>query len=194
MAVAAYSSSSKADREQIGQARPATAVVCLFILFKMIGKVQQDSFQSLRIQIDQGHSEPFGFSLGSPSPLGDSLSSLDRDCSVGSGRSLTVRSQNQTQLRSPVSPLHSRPLATRQRCAVHSRRTALASTARSVSSPTGPRRFATSAVIPSIKQIFAAPTTVLGSAPTGLAATSCTPWTRCATAPCRHRRRSPTAQ
>jgi len=25
--------SSKADREQIGQARPATAVVCLFILF-----------------------------------------------------------------------------------------------------------------------------------------------------------------
>jgi len=33
MAVAAYSRSSKADREQIGQARPATAVVCLFILF-----------------------------------------------------------------------------------------------------------------------------------------------------------------
>merc|ERR1719308_636966 len=104
MAVAAYSSSSKADREQIGQARPATAVVCLFILDSLLQEVQQDSFQSLRIQIDQGHSEPFGFSLGSPSPLGDSLSSLDRDCSVGSGRSLTVRSQNQTQLRSPVSP------------------------------------------------------------------------------------------
>merc|ERR1711955_181186 len=70
----------------------------------MIGKVQQDSFQSLRIQIDHAQSEPFGFSLGSPSPLGDSLSSLDRDCSVGSGRSLAVRSQNQTTSRSLVSP------------------------------------------------------------------------------------------
>merc|ERR1711913_185180 len=49
-------------------------------------------------------SEPFGFSLGSPSPLGDSLSSLDRDCPVGSGRSLAVRSQNQTSSRSLVSP------------------------------------------------------------------------------------------
>jgi len=70
----------------------------------MIGKVQQDSFQSLRIQIDSVQSEPFGFSLGSPSPLGDSLSSLDRDCPVGSGRSLAVRSQNQTSSRSLVSP------------------------------------------------------------------------------------------
>lgn len=70
----------------------------------MIGKVQHDSFQSLRIQIDSHQSEPFGFSLGSPSPLGDSLSSLDRDCSVGSGRSLSIRSQNQTSSRSLVSP------------------------------------------------------------------------------------------
>lgn len=70
----------------------------------MIGKVQQDSFQSLRIQIDSVQSEPFGFSLGSPSPLGDSLSSLDRDCSVGSGRSLSIRGQNQTSSRSLVSP------------------------------------------------------------------------------------------
>jgi len=70
----------------------------------MIGKVQQDSFQSLRIQIDQGQSEPSGFSLGSLSPLGDSLSSLDRDCPIGSGRSLVNRSQSQTSSRSPVSP------------------------------------------------------------------------------------------
>jgi len=70
----------------------------------MIGKVQQDSFQSLRIQIDQAQSEPFGFNLGSPSSLGDSLSSLDRDCPIGTGRSLLNRSQSQTSSRSPVSP------------------------------------------------------------------------------------------
>jgi len=70
----------------------------------MIGKVQQDSFQSLRIQIDQAQSEPFGFTLGTPSPLGDSLSGLDRDCPIGSGRSLLNRSQSQTSSRSPVSP------------------------------------------------------------------------------------------
>merc|ERR1712173_439736 len=70
-----------------------------------IGKVGQDSFQSLRIQIDQSQTEPFGFNLGSPnSSLGDSLSSLDRDCSVGSGRPLMNRSQSQTSSRSPVSP------------------------------------------------------------------------------------------
>lgn len=67
-------------------------------------QVQQDSFQSLRIQIDQGQSEPSGFSLGSLSPLGDSLSSLDRDCPIGSGRSFVNRSQSQTSSRSPVSP------------------------------------------------------------------------------------------
>jgi len=71
----------------------------------MIGKVGQDSFQSLRIQIDQSQPEPFGFNLGSPtSSLGDSLSSLDRDCSVGSGRPHYDRSQSQTSSRSPVSP------------------------------------------------------------------------------------------
>jgi len=71
----------------------------------MIGKVGQDSFQSLRIQIDQSQTEPFGFNLGSPnSSLGDSLSSLDRDCSVGSGRPQMNRSQSQTCSRSPVSP------------------------------------------------------------------------------------------
>jgi len=75
----------------------------------MIGKVGQDSFQSLRIQIDnQCQSEPFGFNLGSPtSSLGDSLSSLGRDCSVGSGRPQLNRSQSQTcssSARSPVSP------------------------------------------------------------------------------------------
>merc|ERR1712200_21259 len=71
----------------------------------MIGKVGQDSFQSLRIQIDQSQTEPFGFNLGSPtSSLGDSLSSLDRDCSVGSGRPHLDRSQSQTCSRSPVSP------------------------------------------------------------------------------------------
>jgi len=71
----------------------------------MIGKVGQDSFQSLRIQIDnQCQSEPFGFNLGSPSSLGDSLSSLGRDCSVGSGRPQLNRSQSQTS-RSPVSPM-----------------------------------------------------------------------------------------
>jgi hypothetical protein len=72
----------------------------------MIGKVGQDSFQSLRIQIDC-QSEPFGFNLGSPtSSLGDSLSSLDRDCPVGAGRPLMSRSQSQTSSsqRSPVSP------------------------------------------------------------------------------------------
>merc|ERR1712045_696173 len=67
--------------------------------------VGQDSFQSLRIQIDQSQTEPFGFNLGSPtSSLGDSLSSLDRDCSVGSGRPQMTRSQSQTSSRSPVSP------------------------------------------------------------------------------------------
>jgi hypothetical protein len=71
----------------------------------MIGKVGQDSFQSLRIQIDSSQPEPFGFNLGSPtSSLGDSLSSLDRDCSVGSGRPHLDRSQSQTCSRSPVSP------------------------------------------------------------------------------------------
>lgn len=71
----------------------------------MIGKVGQDSFQSLRIQIDNHQSEPFGFSLGSPSSsLGDSLSSLDRDCPVGSGRPGLNRSQSQTNPQSPVSP------------------------------------------------------------------------------------------
>jgi hypothetical protein len=71
----------------------------------MIGKVGQDSFQSLRIQIENHQSEPFGFSLGSPSSsLGDSLPSLDRDCPVGSGRPGLNRSQNQTNPRSPVSP------------------------------------------------------------------------------------------
>merc|ERR1712152_102705 len=71
----------------------------------MIGKVGQDSFQSLRIQIDN-QSEPFGFNLGSPSSsLGDSLPSLDRDCSVGSGRPQLNRSQSQaSSSRSPVSP------------------------------------------------------------------------------------------
>ena len=69
-------------------------------------QVGQDSFQSLRIQIDN-QSEPFGFNLGSPSSsLGDSLPSLDRDCSVGSGRPQLNRSQSQTpsQPRSPASP------------------------------------------------------------------------------------------
>jgi len=70
----------------------------------MIGKVGQDSFQSLRIQIDC-QSEPFGFNLGSPtSSLGDSLSSLDRDCPVGSGRPGQFnRSQSQTCSQSPSS-------------------------------------------------------------------------------------------
>ena len=72
------------------------------ILFVQVG---QDSFQSLRIQIDN-QSEPFGFNLGSPSSsLGDSLPSLDRDCSVGSGRPQLNRSQSQaSSSRSPVSP------------------------------------------------------------------------------------------
>jgi len=65
----------------------------------MIGKVQQDSFQSLRIQIDGFNSqlsEPFGSSFGSlGTSLGDSLSSLDRDCPAGQSRILG-RSQSQT--------------------------------------------------------------------------------------------------
>merc|ERR1719422_770017 len=40
----------------------------------------------------------------SSTSLGDSLSSLDRDCSVGSGRPHYDRSQSQTSSRSPVSP------------------------------------------------------------------------------------------
>ena len=71
----------------------------------IIIQVGQDSFQSLRIQIDNHQSEPFGFSLGSPSSsMGDSLPSLDRDCPVGSGRPGLNRSQSQTNPRSPVSP------------------------------------------------------------------------------------------
>lgn len=80
----------------------------------MIGKVNAtDSFQSLRIQIDpQGHSEPFGFGLGTPSPLGDSFSpSLEKDCPIGSGRSLLNRSQSQTSSSSNRSPAVSPPVA-----------------------------------------------------------------------------------
>jgi len=72
----------------------------------MIGKVQQDSFQSLRIQIDgfsSQLSEPFGSSFGLGSSLGDSLSSLDKDCPSGHSRVLG-RSQSQT---SPTSSLKS---------------------------------------------------------------------------------------
>jgi len=70
----------------------------------MIGKVQQDSFQSLRIQIEPqgGQSDQFGFGLGSPdSALGESLSS-DRDCPVGSGRPGQHRGPHSA--RSPTSP------------------------------------------------------------------------------------------
>jgi len=70
----------------------------------MIGKVQQDSFQSLRIQIEPqgGQSDQFGFGLGSPdSALGESLSS-DRDCPVGSGRPGQHRGPHSA--RSPASP------------------------------------------------------------------------------------------
>jgi len=78
----------------------------------MIGKVQQDSFQSLRIQIDgfsSQLSEPFGSSFGLGSSLGDSLSSLDKDCPSGHSRVLG-RSQSQTSpssscLKSPGEPL-----------------------------------------------------------------------------------------
>ena len=81
-------------------------VITYFNYQLFTSQVGQDSFQSLRIQIDN-QSEPFGFNLGSPSSsLGDSLPSLDRDCSVGSGRPQLNRSQSQTpsQPRSPASP------------------------------------------------------------------------------------------
>jgi len=74
----------------------------------MIGKVQQDSFQSLRIQIDGFNStsqlsEPIGSllgGLGSPYGslgLGDSLSSLDRDCPTSTGsRSAATLARSQS--------------------------------------------------------------------------------------------------
>jgi len=72
----------------------------------MIGKVQQDSFQSLRIQIDgfsSQLSEPFGSSFGLGTSLGDSLSSLDRDCPSGQSRVLG-RSQSQTSPTDSLNP------------------------------------------------------------------------------------------
>lgn len=73
----------------------------------MIGKVQQDSFQSLRIQIDGlGQlSEPFGSSFGSlGAGLGDSLSSLDRDCPTAQYRAGLARSQSQTSSPTALPP------------------------------------------------------------------------------------------
>jgi len=79
----------------------------LFILFiKMIGKVLNDSFQGLRIQIGSSgngwdQSEPLGLpSVASPTGLGDSLSRLDRECPVGWGRPSAPGSQAS----SPSSP------------------------------------------------------------------------------------------
>merc|ERR1712055_553557 len=71
----------------------------------MIGKVQSDSFQGLRIQIGSpwDQSEPSGHtpsSVVSPSIQGDSLSRLDKECPVGWGRPHSGGSNNS----SPNSP------------------------------------------------------------------------------------------
>jgi butyrate response factor 1 len=85
-------------------------VVCrLFIVFiNMIGKVQNDSFQGLRIQIGSSwdQSEPLSHnsSVVSPSLSGDSLSRLDKECLVGWGRPHSGGSSSQTSsLNSPDS-------------------------------------------------------------------------------------------
>jgi len=101
--------SSQADPLLSGQARPGVhpAVCRLFILFiKMIGKVQNDSFQGLRIQIGSPweQSEPLGQNSPVVSPsslLGDSLSRLDKECPVGWGR---PHSSSHSQTSSPNSP------------------------------------------------------------------------------------------
>jgi len=78
----------------------------------MIGKVLNDSFQGLRIQIGSpsssswNHDEPLG-SLSSPvssSGLGDSLSRLDRECPVGWGRPQGGSSSQASSPRAPISP------------------------------------------------------------------------------------------
>merc|ERR1711913_181175 len=139
----------------------------------------QDSFQSLRIQIDQSQTEPFGFTLGSPtSSLGDSLSSLDRDCSVGSGRPQMNRSQSQTYSRSPVSPLSRTLPDTRPRCVAPIKKTDLANMEKNANLLTEWRISALCRDTRNTRQICAGPTTASGSVPTDRDVISSTPWTR----------------
>jgi len=74
----------------------------------MIGKVLNDSFQGLRIQIGSSgsssswdQSEPLGSLSGGSPASGDSLSRLDRECPVGWGR---PNQGSSSQANSPTSP------------------------------------------------------------------------------------------
>merc|ERR1711962_1216305 len=121
-----------------GKTTAFSCPVPIYLFNKMIGKVQQDSFQCLRIRIDTDFDqyEPGQTRYGSPGSPGESL--LPRDCQDVLG-SFQNRSGLQTSPKSAAPQTPTTAPATRQRCAAPTRNTACVSTAKSANLPTARR-------------------------------------------------------